>query len=418
MKNRIRRLTHPGLKVSETSILPNALAKLGPFCARRPSDVSARTEKSAPWGTRVVGVLVLFSGLFMALAVPTAVADASSQPHLANPQLSWVPVQTPFQAGVEMATTPNGGGYWIDDVYGDVYTFGNAAFYGSVPSALGHLPAAPMAGMAATPDGKGYWLVDTGGGVYAFGDAKFFGSIPGVLGHFANAPVTGFSPTADGRGYWLVGGDGGLFAFGDATYLGSLPGLGVVPESYPFDTTYFPGGSYSNLTVDGVDGIAPTPDGKGYWMLGGDGGIFAFGDAGFYGSVPGVIGHGPSLPVVKMIPSASGHGYLMVGEDGGLYAFGDATYRGSLPGMGIAVPLPQLGPYNPTTRTLPLNFPSTTVSTMAATPDGGGYWIADSQGDVFPFGDAQYFGSVPSTNPQNFPVAVSTCPVSAITFAC
>ena len=30
--------------------------------------------------------------------------------------------------------------------------------------------------------------------------------------------------------------------------------------------------------------MATTPDGKGYWLLASDGGIFAFGDAGFHGS--------------------------------------------------------------------------------------------------------------------------------------
>jgi hypothetical protein len=34
-------------------------------------------------------------------------------------------------------------------------------------------------------------------------------------------------PTADGGGYWLIGSDGGVFAFGDASFIGSLPGLGV-----------------------------------------------------------------------------------------------------------------------------------------------------------------------------------------------
>jgi hypothetical protein len=29
------------------------------------------------------------------------------------------------------------------------------------------------------------------------------------------------------------------------------------------------------------------PDGKGYWLVASDGGVFTFGDAGFFGSVPG-----------------------------------------------------------------------------------------------------------------------------------
>jgi hypothetical protein len=30
--------------------------------------------------------------------------------------------------------------------------------------------------------------------------------------------------------------------------------------------------------------MAATPDGKGYWLVASDGGIFTYGDAGFFGS--------------------------------------------------------------------------------------------------------------------------------------
>jgi hypothetical protein len=33
-----------------------------------------------------------------------------------------------------------------------------------------------------------------------------------------------------------------------------------------------------------IVGVAVTPTGKGYWLVAGDGGIFNFGDAGFFGS--------------------------------------------------------------------------------------------------------------------------------------
>ena len=34
-------------------------------------------------------------------------------------------------------------------------------------------------------------------------------------------------PTSTGKGYWMVGKDGGVFAFGDAGFVGSLPGIGI-----------------------------------------------------------------------------------------------------------------------------------------------------------------------------------------------
>jgi hypothetical protein len=45
--------------------------------------------------------------------------------------------------------------------------------------------------------------------------------------HITVSNVVSIVPTADGGGYWLIGSDGGVFAFGDAGFIGSLPGLGV-----------------------------------------------------------------------------------------------------------------------------------------------------------------------------------------------
>ena len=56
---------------------------------------------------------------------------------------------------------------------GQVYGFGDAAYYGSVGAV--DLNKRIQA-MAATPTGAGYWLVAADGGIFAFGDAVFFGS--------------------------------------------------------------------------------------------------------------------------------------------------------------------------------------------------------------------------------------------------
>lgn len=56
-----------------------------------------------------------------------------------------------------------------------------------------------------------------------------------------------------------------MFTTGDAPYEGSLAGDGVTPAAP-------------------IDDVVGAPSGTGYWLLGADGGVFAFGDAGFYGS--------------------------------------------------------------------------------------------------------------------------------------
>ena len=52
--------------------------------------------------------------------------------------------------------------------------------------------------------------------------------------------------------------------------------------------------------------MAPTPDGKGYWLVASDGGIFSFGDAGFFGSTGGLH---LNEPIVGMAPTPDGRGY-------------------------------------------------------------------------------------------------------------
>src|SRR6202041_1951686 len=65
------------------------------------------------------------------------------------------------------------------------------------------------------------------------------------------------------RPLWLASTDGGMFALGKAGFYGSMGGT---PLNRP------------------IVGMATTPDGKGYWLVASDGGIFTFGDATFYGS--------------------------------------------------------------------------------------------------------------------------------------
>ena len=130
-----------------------------------------------------------------------------------------------------------------------------------------------------------------------------------------NKPIVGMAATPDGKGYWLVASDGGIFNYGDAAFYGSH---GSMPLNKP------------------IVGMAATPDGKGYWLVASDGGIFNYGDAAFYGSTGGVA---LNKPIVGMAATADGKGYWLVASDGGIFNYGDAAFQGSTGGMTLNKPI-------------------------------------------------------------------------------
>ena len=171
--------------------------------------------------------------------------------------------------------------------------------------------------------------------------------------------------------------DGGVFSFGDAGFFGSM------------------GGKRLNAPVVGIQA---TSNGQGYWLVASDGGMFSFGDAGFFGSTgnirlnqpvvgmaatPTVAGTGSWRPTAGCSPSVmlvssdrwepfasmprwsasrrrlDGGGYWMSASDGGVFTFGNAGFFGSMGGQQLQYP----------------------VTAIAATPDGGGYWLMPSTRD-------------------------------------
>ena len=120
------------------------------------------------------------------------------------------------------------------------------------------------------------------GELAGFGNDNYLAYLDGAQYVDLNAPIVGMAPTPDGGGYWMVGSDGGVFASGDAPFYGSTGNLRLNKP---------------------IVGMAATPDGKGYWFVASDGGVFSFGDAQFYGSTGNLH---LNKPVVGMAATPDG----------------------------------------------------------------------------------------------------------------
>ncbi|HZV33586.1 MAG TPA: glycoside hydrolase family 25 protein, partial [Verrucomicrobiae bacterium] len=94
------------------------------------------------------------------------------------------------------------------------------------------------------------------------------------------------------------------------------------------------------------------------------------------GNVAGLVvsakGSGTPTNRVGMARSHDGQGYWIVASDGGVFSFGDAPFYGSMGGQHLAAP----------------------VVGIAARPQGDGYWLVGSDGGVFSFGAAGFHGSM------------------------
>ena len=196
------------------------------------------------------------------------------------------------------------------------------------------------------------------GGIFAFGDAGFYGSMGGTA---LNQPVVGMAATPDGSGYWEVAltaasspsatpvlrlerwlpGDVRRVDQGDHRHPGRqglLGGRGRRLDLRLRRRRHFGSAAGFTLAANGSDGnasvrgLTATPDGRGYWEVAHDGGIFAFGDAGFYGSMGGAPLH---AGIVDVAATPDGRGYWEVGNDGGIFAFGDADFHGSTGGVAL-----------------------------------------------------------------------------------
>jgi hypothetical protein len=151
-------------------------------------------------------------------------------------------------------------------------------------------------------------------------------------------------------GYWMVGRDGRVYAFGEVVRYGD------------------PAGALGSARA--VD-IEATPSAGGYWVLDDQGAIRAYGDAVHHGSVrAGQFRPGETATSISV--TRSGAGYWVFTTAGRVFTFGDAAFLGDM-------------------ASGRLNGP---VLDSVATPTGKGYYMVASDGGIFTFGDAVFAGSM------------------------
>jgi hypothetical protein len=155
----------------------------------------------------------------------------------------------------------------------------------------------------------------------------------------------GMAPTPDGQGYWIADSAGRVWNYGDAPDVGDAS---------------------ARQLGSPVVAIAASPVTKGFWLVTAAGAVYAFGVTA-HGDL---AGHNLAAPIVGITATRDGEGYWLVASDGGIFSFGDARYHGSEGGHHLNAP----------------------IVAIAADPASSGYWMVASDGGVFSF-DAPFYGS-------------------------
>lgn len=224
--------------------------------------------------------------------------------------------------------------------------------------------------------------------------------------------LIGVAPAASAAtgspGYWLAGGDGGIFSYGSAPFYGSIAGQGATVVGV--DTNF-----------DAATGANPSYD-----MVTSTGQVFECSST--CGPAPnGSLPPGQDGTVVGIAERHAG--YWITDSTGNVYPFGDAQSYGSLAGYSLAAPVTGIAAYGSTGYWLVaadggvFTFGDATfygsmgniklnqrIVGIAPTADAKGYWLVGADGGVFAFGDAEFYGSAANLHLRSSIVGIRPTP--------
>ena len=253
------------------------------------------------------------------------------------------------------------------------------------------LTAASPPGSATVGATYGYTFAASGSPAPTFAVAS--GALPPGLSLDGPSGILAGTPTAAGTYAFTVSATNGV---GNPAVSGSLsiavsqapaftadapPATGVVGHTYLYQLAASGSPAPTFAVASGSLPPGVILDGPSGYL---DGFPTAAGTFSFTVSASNGVGSPAVTPLITItiaLPGRTGKGYWEVASDGGLFSYGDATFYGS-------------------TGSITLNKP---IVGMSATPDDHGYWEVASDGGLFSYGDATFFGSM-GGKPLNHPI--------------
>lgn len=289
---------------------------------------------------------------------------------------SWISDDTDQPWTFAMAAHPVRG-YWVLDSNGEVYGFGDAANYDS--SAFGSVQ------IESPPLNPVQIYHQTGTSTFQW-QSRYLNRIPD--GAYPKPAAVSMAAHPSGEGYWVLDNTGRVYNYGVAQlHNGYHPGFrslyspfNTLPANISYVQVPWYGSLFGQTSVTAMS-IAATYTGNGYWVAYSDGTIRGFGDAVINGR------YFWQTPITALTNQM-----IQYGQPQSIIYYenpnGSAASPGTIPGSNA-------DPFGFRVSKMPRRYSITGRATaITSHPSKIGFWVSDASGQVWGYGDVEYFGQL------------------------